>query len=194
MAIDEWLMSQVGEIPILRFYHWEGDWVSLGYFQSLEAAREIFGPKPQYVRRWTGGGVVDHRNDATYTLIVPKSNPLASIRGARSYGEIHRALAACLKSGGLPCEFVSEEQEIDSVACFEKPVTWDLLSGGKKIAGAGQRRTRQGMLHQGSVTVEMPALEEFPSFLSEKSQSWSPGKIQQINPRFQTKEWLERVL
>ena len=40
MAIDEWLMSQVGEIPILRFYHWEGDWVSLGYFQSLEAARE----------------------------------------------------------------------------------------------------------------------------------------------------------
>jgi len=38
-----------------------------------------------------------------------------------------------------------------SQACFENPAQYDLLAAGQKIAGAAQRRSRFGMLHQGSV-------------------------------------------
>jgi len=59
MAVDEWLTSQTAEGPILRIYDWDGDWVSLGYFQSLAEAQRLFGNEVSYVRRWTGGGIVD---------------------------------------------------------------------------------------------------------------------------------------
>jgi len=36
-------------------------------------------------------------------------------------------------------------------ACFANPVRADVLIDGRKIAGAAQRRTRQGLLHQGSI-------------------------------------------
>jgi lipoate-protein ligase A len=38
-----------------------------------------------------------------------------------------------------------------SDACFENPVAFDLLADGIKIAGAAQRRTQRGLLHQGSI-------------------------------------------
>jgi len=39
-----------------------------------------------------------------------------------------------------------------SDACFQNPVAHDVVDAtGHKIAGAGQRRNRTGMLHQGSV-------------------------------------------
>ncbi len=38
-----------------------------------------------------------------------------------------------------------------SDACFANAVTADVLVRGRKIAGAAQRRTRAGLLHQGSI-------------------------------------------
>ena len=194
MAVDEALMTEVGEIPILRLYEWSGDWVSLGYFQSLAAARKIFGPKPKYVRRWTGGGVVDHRNDTTYSLMIPRLAGLASIGGAESYRQIHEALARCLRDRGNACELVSRDSASDSVACFEKPVEWDLLCQGGKIAGAGQRRTRQGILHQGSVMAESADLAELARYLSEEVIEWIPAIEEQLNPRYESDAWRDRVL
>ena len=89
------------KFPILRFYEWEGDWVSLGYFQSLKEARGAWGEGLSYVRRWTGGGIVDHRYDATYSLVIPGAEPLARLRGGESYCLIHRALQGVLLDGGV---------------------------------------------------------------------------------------------
>jgi lipoate-protein ligase A len=42
--------------------------------------------------------------------------------------------------------------ETGDSCCFVNPVEHDLVDGaGRKIAGAGQRRTKHGLLHQGSV-------------------------------------------
>jgi lipoate-protein ligase A len=38
-----------------------------------------------------------------------------------------------------------------SQACFENPVLHDVLVRGRKVAGAAQRRTRAGLMHQGSI-------------------------------------------
>ncbi|MGC6426777.1 MAG: hypothetical protein ACON5H_07260 [Akkermansiaceae bacterium] len=57
--------------PVLRFYEWKGDWVSYGYFQTEAETRDKFGNGVNLVRRWTGGGMADHRIDRTYTLAIP---------------------------------------------------------------------------------------------------------------------------
>ena len=91
MARDEWLLENA-TLPVLRSYRWLGDWCGIGYFGTLAEARVHF-PDVEIVRRWTGGGTVDHRADWTYTLIVPAGETLASERGAASYGKIHEFLA-----------------------------------------------------------------------------------------------------
>lgn len=155
MAVDEWLLETT-TTPVLRVYQWAGEWASLGYFGQLSAARAAF-PDTQLVRRWTGGGMVDHRADWTYTLIVPHGERLATSRGSSSYREIHEILADVLEKEGIESKLSKGAEETGSALCFANPVTHDILgSYGAKLAGAGQRRSRQGLLHQGSVATPCP--------------------------------------
>ena len=152
MAVDHWLL-QTENKPMLRIYGWEGDWVSLGYFGGLEETRALF-PGVELVRRETGGGIVDHRIDCTYTLTIPRREELANLRGAESYRTIHTALTIALGRAGGEVSLIAEDRDGDSPACFEKPVAWDIVdSQGRKVAGAGQRRSRKGLLHQGSLIL-----------------------------------------
>jgi lipoate-protein ligase A len=197
MAVDEALMRSLGDRAVLRIYHWEGDWVSLGYFQGLARARALFGEEPGYVRRWTGGGVVDHRGDLTYTLAIPRGHELAGRRGNESYCAIHREIAKCLGEGGIPCGLTREDSPAETAACFEKPVAWDLLgAGGEKLAGAGQRRSRWGVLHQGSVRANRGSLAQLGSFLGarlvEGDLSLADG-WEDLVDRYASPAWRERV-
>jgi len=197
MAVDEWLMKEVGGVPVLRIYDWEAEWVSLGYFQSLAEAKRIFGKAPKYVRRWTGGGIVDHRDDLTYTLAIPREDELAKRRGSESYCAIHAEIARCLGEGGIACQLTEKDSTNQSAACFEKPVAWDLLGeDGRKLAGAGQRRTRWGILHQGSVAAKKEALKGFGGFLSDHCELIEPGEggsWSEISTKYESEEWLTRV-
>ena len=152
MAIDEWLLETC-EVPLLRIYRWSGEWGSLGYFGEIAAAKSAF-PNLQWVRRRTGGGVVDHRADWTYTIIDPAGGPLARAKGDESYRLIHEALATALRVCGILCRMSAGEGANDASACFQNPVRRDLVDAdGNKIAGAGQRRTQRGLLHQGSMAL-----------------------------------------
>ena len=149
MAVDSWLLEQ-GD-PVLRVYGWKGDWCSMGYFGSVAEARAVV-PGVSLVRRATGGGFVDHRDDLTYTIVVPRTSRLAGRKGSGSYRVVHEALVEALKEAGMAVGIVEEDAPVRSPVCFEKPVAWDILDKeGRKVAGAGQRRTRSGLLHQGSV-------------------------------------------
>jgi len=71
---------------------------------------------------------------------------------------IHSALAVSLRKAGHDIELVQADYDVDSSSCFEKPVAWDLIDRRRqKVAGAGQRRTRKGLLHQGSIMLAEPA-------------------------------------
>ena len=150
MAVDEWLLESAST-PVLRVYQWLGNWGSVGYFGSLDEAVTSI-PGVQWVRRWTGGGTVDHRADWTYSVIVPSGNALAELRGADSYRILHATLAVALVDEGIDARLSTGNDTTGMALCFQNPVSHDLIdSAGRKLAGAGQRRTRHGLLHQGSV-------------------------------------------
>lgn len=152
MAVDEWLLETVS-CPVLRVYEWAGDWASIGYFGRFAEARELF-PGLNLVRRWTGGGMVDHRADWTYTVVIPQGERLASLRGAESYRVIHEKLVATIEVEGIGCELSSGDSATGATRCFENPVGFDLVGpDGGKLAGAGQRRSKSGLLHQGSLAI-----------------------------------------
>jgi lipoyl(octanoyl) transferase len=154
MAVDEWLL-ETATVPVLRVYRWQGEWGSVGYFGDLAQARETL-PGLSWVRRWTGGGTVDHRSDWTYTVVAPAGSDLARMKAAESYRILHEALATVLAGEGLQVALASDDVETGDSLCFRNPVGHDLVdASGMKIAGAGQRRTRVGMLHQGSVALRV---------------------------------------
>ena len=160
MAIDETLLagSMIDGLPLLRVYRWDQPTVSIGYFERMEPARQAF-PARQMVRRWTGGGIVEHGSDLTYSLLVPRALIPPEWRAGVAYQHIHRAVALALKAAGLEHITFASGQAADrssttsmpSHECFESPVAYDVMLAGQKIAGAAQRRTRYGLLHQGSV-------------------------------------------
>ncbi len=198
MAVDEWLLGYATH-PILRIYGWDGEWGSLGYFGKLtDAMVGLSGVN--LVRRWTGGGTVDHRCDWTYSLIVPRRYELARMKSGESYRAIHEILSGVLKAeGGEPG--LAPSNEISGGMCFENPVEYDIMdAAGEKLAGAAQHRGKLGLLHQGSVATAGDSRLRGERFAERLAESWweaeihpDEGRVAEIGAlRYGTKEWLER--
>jgi lipoate-protein ligase A len=171
MAIDDWL-SRVSRKPVLRIYGWRGDWMSLGYFGKAE---EIF-PGRAFVRRPTGGGIVDHREDWTYSLVVPRGWSLAEMPVLASYQKIHQSLQLFLQMNGVDCQLMDSLSDHQGGWCFHNPVRYDLVDRhGRKIAGAGQRRNRNALLHQGS--LQGSSLEN-----AQAAMTWAESLAQEVRP------------
>ena len=150
MALDQALLEMT-DAPVLRVYSWTEPAVTIGYAQKLDTLKPSL-PDWPVTRRWTGGGVVYHDADDTYSVIVPASSPWAQTRPVESYRLIHNSLANALVGAGFAgCRLAVSEDVIDKPFCFEAPAVHDIVRGEEKIAGAGQRRSRIGFLHQGSV-------------------------------------------
>lgn len=160
MAVDESLLRHCSS-PVLRVYGWTVPAVSIGYFQSTSVVPH---GRP-LVRRLTGGGLVDHAEDVTYTVVLPPDHPLAIAGTAASYRLLHEAVARALNDCGVACALSAGCAPGNSVACFQKPVRFDVLApDGRKLAGAAQRRSRDGVLHQGSILApDLP--QQFPDAL-----------------------------
>ena len=148
MAIDEALLESTAA-PALRFYGWQRPSISFGYFgRFTDVAEEQ--DRQEIVRRWTGGGIVYHGGDLTYSLVLP-ADVAGRFRSSRLiYTQVHGAIQEALR-GTLDVTLASTAAPKISDACFANAVEADVLQGGKKIAGAAQRRTRNGLLHQGSI-------------------------------------------
>jgi lipoate-protein ligase A len=149
MAIDEALLAGAS-VPILRFYGWRQPALSFGYFGRY-AEVESQSDHREIVRRWTGGGIVPHGDDLTYSIIIPASDPWFQRSSLEIYRASHEAIRAALVANGIAAEVVSEAAPKISEACFANAVRADVMSDGKKIAGAAHRRSRAGLLHQGSI-------------------------------------------
>ena len=105
MALDFLLLQRYprADVPRFRHYGWRSPAITFGYSQKIGFVRAQLpaGEHFDLCRRPTGGGVVDHRDDWTFSLVIPRGHPLEDVRATQSYREVHECLAAALQRQGI---------------------------------------------------------------------------------------------
>ena len=178
MAIDEALL-ETAVYPTIRFYRWRSPALSFGYFGKFSDVA-VYTAERDLVRRWTGGGIVFHGDDLTYSVAIPANDPAFDESSIAIYEKIHRALCEGLAASGQDPELANvaalderrksrkgdlqiaqrrtgDHRSLETAIrdrgynCFANPVRADVMMDGRKIAGAAQRRTRRSLLQQGSI-------------------------------------------
>jgi lipoate-protein ligase A len=180
MALDFLLLQRYPEatVPRFRHYEWRRAACTFGFGQKIAFVRaHLPGPDDfDLCRRPTGGGIVDHRQDWTYSLVIPGGHALFDERATGSYRAVHECLAGALDACGLPAEVKTAGETMNSSGselardsedlsrasllpqagpgiCFQRAELYDVINPrtGAKIAGAAQKRNKHGLLLQGSV-------------------------------------------
>ena len=92
-----------------------------------------------------------HDADWTYSLVFPASHEWYNTKATESYRRVHAWLQSAFAALGVETELAPCAMKTGPGQCFAGYEKSDLLWRGRKIAGAAQRRTREGLLIQGSV-------------------------------------------
>jgi lipoyl(octanoyl) transferase len=152
MAQDEALLEAMTRLqkPVLRFYGWQEPAATFGYFQNFIEVGKTTRLRP-LIRRPTGGGIVPHDADWTYSFAVPPGHEWHALKAEESYHRIHEWIRRAFEKLNVPTELAPFRKVALPGQCFAGHEKSDLLWHGKKIAGAAQRRNKLGLLIQGSI-------------------------------------------
>lgn len=152
MALDEALLEASPRLgrPVLRFYGWTGSAATFGFSQKYVEIERLTRLRP-LIRRPTGGGLVPHDADWTYSLIIPPAHPWYDLAAVESYRRTHEWLQAAWTRLNIATTLAPAVRRVAPGQCFMGAEQFDLLWQDQKIAGAAQRRTRTGLLVQGSL-------------------------------------------
>lgn len=220
MALDFLLLQRYPTANVrFRHYGWQRPAFTFGYSQKIEFVRAQLpaGETFDLCRRPTGGGIVDHRDDWTYTLVIPRGHPLEELRATQSYRAVHEALAAALRRQGVVAVAKASEDTDDATetatgpgVCFQRAELYDVVreDTGEKIAGAAQKRNKHGLLFQGSLwrPAVGRALDEeqlYADFVAElagvlgcavEAVPWpelNEAEVEGLTEQYASTEWLE---
>ena len=158
MAMDETLCETRPAPHILRFYNWKEPGITFGYSQRRKAVAQTVAAAgcqiPAASRRPTGGGIVFHETDLTFSFIF--HCPGVYFEPGKTYDRLHSAINAEYARLGLGFDLLSEKTKDYAVNdpvmdCFSKPVNMDILYNGKKVLGGALRKFGDHMLYQASL-------------------------------------------
>ncbi len=160
MALDEALLNNFkeGDLPILRLYRWEPS-ISLGRFSNAKNSlnlKILEQQKLSCVRRMSGGGILVHGGDLSYTLIVPrKSLKRKSVK--ENYHYLCQFLIHLYEKLGHDSHFAIDLQMEGkrSDICLAGNEPYDIIIQGKKIGGNAQRYTREALFQHGSIPIKV---------------------------------------
>jgi lipoate-protein ligase A len=167
MDLDSVLLERLRRDPqpVLHLYEWEGPSLTYGFFvnpadhlneQGLRLHRLSAAKRP------TGGGILFHLTDLAFSVLIPSTHPCFSLNPLENYAFINGIVARAI-SRLFPVSDQIELLKISSPCssvvcgsfCMSRPTEYDLMIQGKKVGGAAQRKTKFGLLHQGSISLAM---------------------------------------
>jgi lipoate---protein ligase len=137
MGIDEALIENIGEVPVLRIYGWRPAAISVGYFQSIKEEVDLEKCSQlgvDVVRRLTGGGAVLHEFELTYSFIT-KQYPQNIMESCRWICDV---IVMSINRLGFDASFV--------------PLN-DIVVNGKKVSGSAQTRRKGVLLQHGTLLL-----------------------------------------
>jgi len=154
--------------PILHLYRWEAPSATYGYFIEPEKhfdLKRVVQRGLTLARRPTGGGIIFHIWDLAFSFLMPSGHPAFSQNTLENYRFVNNAVLETMKQ----CFSLKDSVRLideDAVSlssgcrnfCMAKPTQYDVVYEGTKIAGAAQRKRKQGYLHQGSISLAFPDL------------------------------------
>lgn len=158
MALDASLLDLCERDPtggFLRLYQWAPPALSLGFFEPADSIDWDRAAQSgiEVVRRPTGGRVVLHRGDLTYSVVVPRQ--AASVGSV--YAWVSERIAAGLRSLGAMVELargVPARSVERAKPCFLSASRHEIVFGGRKAVGSAQRVGRNATLQHGSIPLD----------------------------------------
>ena len=172
MAVDEALLENFKEsdLPILRLYRWEPS-LSLGRFSKVFESVDkqvLQRQRLSVVRRMTGGGVLIHGGDLSYTLVLPRE--FLNDKGVKeSYRYLCEFLILLYERLGYKADFACDMKlELkESDICLAGNEAYDIMIGGQKMGGNAQRYTRHTLFQHGSIPIEIDKVHFKPFFIGD---------------------------
>ena len=161
MALDEEIFKGYLEdgVGVFRLYRWRGPSFTYGFSQTLKSQIDLAAcavDKVEVVKRITGGGILFHDDEITYSFVGSKSDLGESPGVFVDYRNICRFLTRFYKTLGLTAAFALEavgfkDRCAPHELCSAAHEKYDLVIGGKKIGGNAQKRNRQAIFQHGSI-------------------------------------------
>lgn len=181
MAVDEALLMCYSQqdMPILHLYRWDNV-ISLGRFSVIEKSIDIEQLKKNHigcVRRISGGGILMHGSDLSYSLILPRHACKEGVKA--NYRYLCAFLLHLYEKLGLKACFVQElglERKHSNI-CLAGHEPYDITIEGKKIGGNAQRYTRNVIFQHGSIPMRLNETA-FDSLFLEESGMLSAASLQ----------------
>lgn len=158
MAVDAGLMARARETgeAACRVYGWDRPTLSFGRHEAVSGR---FDPSTLEargygaVRRPTGGRVLLHEDEVTYSVTAPVVDG-ESLRAA--FRRINGLLADALASLGVAPSVAApatRERRPGADACFAAPSAGELVVDGRKLVASAQRREAGALLQHGSILL-----------------------------------------
>ncbi|PIP19003.1 MAG: lipoate--protein ligase family protein [Candidatus Omnitrophica bacterium CG08_land_8_20_14_0_20_41_16] len=165
MALDKKIFYRYMEdaIPVFRVYSWEAPSFTYGVLGQPESQIDMArcaNDGIQIVSRTTGGGILFHYNEITYSLACSKEDIGEDKNVFVSYRQICAFLIFFYESLGLKASFALEADDFkDKCAphqlCSASREKYDIIINGKKIGGNAQKRKRQAVFQHGSIPLSI---------------------------------------
>ena len=158
MAIDLFLLeksfNEENFHMAIRFYTWNGDWLSIGKHQKelpKSWIKLLKNQKLKIVRRPSGGKTVLHSRGLTYALIwkYPPRNK------KESYLKTTQWLKDGFKKAGVDLFFGNQAENISNMNCFATSTLADLVDKDKnKQIGSAQYWKKGHLLQHGEILID----------------------------------------
>ncbi|MDP2912463.1 MAG: lipoate--protein ligase family protein [Candidatus Omnitrophota bacterium] len=165
MALDEKIFHQymIDGIPIFRVYGWDTPSFTYGVSQSPENEIDMArcgADGIQIAKRMTGGGLLFHNDEITYSLVCDKTDIGEPDNVFVSYRKICAFLISFYRSLGLKASFALEAEDFkDRCAphelCSASREKYDIIINGRKIGGNAQKRKRRVVFQHGSIPLSI---------------------------------------